>query len=504
MPYRLALIPALLPLMLTTVLQSALAAESERADLVSIWREAVQSNPDIVAARANYQAIREIVPQARAGLLPQLGAGANFSTSQTKLDTPDRKVKRSGLLWQANLNQPLFHIDRWFGFKAAKATDEQALLQLSAAEQNLIMQSAEVYFAVLRAQDNLASTRAEEAAFKRQRDLAEQRFAVGLGDRTDMLQAQAVHDGAQAARIIAERLVDDAFEALSQLTGQTYRALEGIRHSLPILPPTPADASAWVDAAMQQNLELLASQHGINAAVQTVRQNKSDHLPTLDAVAQYQRGDNDRLGFTNSGMPPRYSGDVEQSAIGLQLNIPIYSGGLTSARVREAKARLTQAEQVSESLQRRVMQSARNLYRAVNADVATVQARKQAIVSSQSALEVTEASYELGTRTILDLVEVQRQLYGAVRNYNDARYDYILDNLRLKQAAGTLSPDDLAALAEYLKPDYDPDQDFLPPDLSEYSVYEMENKLAAVSTQTLTPQHKALLSPLGSLSRSAP
>jgi len=497
MLYRLALIPAVLPLTLAVALQSAVAAENERADLVSIWREAAQNNPDIAAARANYQAIKELVPQARAGLLPQLGAGASYTQSQTKLDTPELKAKRSGLLWQASLSQPLFHIDRWFGLKAAKATDAQAALQLSAAEQNLIMQSAEAYFAVLRAQDNLASTRAEEAAFKRQRDLAEQRFAVGLGDRTDMLQAQAVHDGAQAARIIAERLVDDAFEALSQLTGQTYRALEGIRHSLPILPPTPADASAWVDAAMQQNLELQASQQGIKAAVQTVRKNKSDHLPTVDAVAQYQYGDNDRLGFTNNGLPPRYNGDVEQSSIGVQLNIPLYSGGLTSARVRESKARLIQAEQTSESLQRRVVQNARNLFRAVNADVATVQARRQAIISSQSALEVTEASYELGTRTILDLVEVQRQLYGAVRNYNDARYDYILDNLRLKQAAGTLSPDDLTVLAEYLKPDYDPDQDFLPPDLSEYSVYEMDSKLAVAPVKAMHPKHKELLSPLG-------
>jgi len=504
MLYRFALMPAFAPLILTTALHSTSVIAAERVDLLSVWREAAQNNPDIAAARANYQAVKEVVPQARAGFLPQLGAGANLGSTSTRMDSPKIKTTRSGLVWQANLSQPIFHIDRWFGFKAAKATDAQAALQLSAAEQNLIMQSAEVYFAVLRAQDNLASTRAEEAAFKRQRDLAEQRFAVGLGDRTDMLQAQAVHDGAQAARIIAERLVDDAFEALRGLTGQHYRALEGIRHSLPILPPTPADASAWVDAAMQQNLELQASQQGIQAAVQTVRQNKSNHLPTLDAVAQYQKGDNDRLGFSNSGLPPRYSGDVEQSAIGLQLNIPIYSGGLTSAKVREAKARLTQAEQVSESMQRRVVQNARNLYRAVNADVATVGARKQAIVSSQSALEVTEASYELGTRTILDLVEVQRQLYSAVRNYNDARYDYILDNLRLKQTAGTLSPDDLAALAEYLKPDYDPDQDFLPPDLSEYSVYEMENKLAALPTKALHPKHEALLSPLGGLSRSTP
>jgi len=271
----------------------------------------------------------------------------------------------------------------------------------------------------------------------------------------------------RANRIIALRQVEDAFQALTTLTNRDFSALEGIEHSLPILAPTPNDAKAWVDTAAAQNLNLQASNYAVDAAEETLRQRKSGHAPTLDAVASYQKGDNDSLGFSNNAASVnRFSGDVEQRSIGLQLNIPLYSGGLTSSQVRESYQRLNQTEQLRESLRRQVVQNTRNLHRAVNTDVETVQARKQSIISNQSALEATEIGYQVGTRNIVDVLDAQRELYSSVRNYNNARYDYILNNLRLKQAAGTLSPDDLNALEQYLKSDYNPDEDFLPPDLA--------------------------------------
>lgn len=444
------------------------APASSKTDLVTVYREAAANNADLAAARADYKARSEVVPQARAGLLPNLSAGANLSDSRTDVDTSlgSQSISRSGTVYQANLSQPLFRADRWFQLQAAEATDEQAALELSATEQNLILQSAETYFAVLRAQDNLASTKAEEAALKRQLDQANERFDVGLSDKTDVLEAQAGFDTARANRIIALQQVEDAFEALISLTNRDFAALEGIEHSLPILAPTPNDAKAWVDTAAAQNLNLQASNYAVNAAEETLRQRKAGHAPTLDAVASYQKGDNDSLGFSNSGTPPRFSGDVEQRSIGLQLNIPLYSGGLTSSQVREAYQRVNQSEQLRESLRRQVVQNTRNLHRAINTDVETVQARKQSIISSQSALEATEIGYQVGTRNIVDVLDAQRQLYSSVRIYNNARYDYIINNLRLKQAAGTLSPADLEALEQYLKADYDPDRDFLPPDLA--------------------------------------
>ena len=445
---------------------------ASKTDLVSVYQQAVNNNADLAAARAQFRARQEVVPQARAGLLPNLSAGAELSDTETDVDTSmgSTSLSRSGTAYQATLSQPIFRADRWFQLKAAEAVSEQAAIEYSIAEQDLILQSAQAYFAVLRAQDNLAAVKAEEAAFKRQLDQANERFEVGLSDKTDVLEAQAGFDTARANRIVAERQVQDAFQALTTLTNRDYHFVQGIRHTLPVLAPVPNEAKAWVDTATRQNLNLLAVNYAVTAAEETLRQRRSGHAPTLDAVASYRKGDNDALGFSNTqSIPgfdmPRYTGDVEQRSIGLQLNIPLYSGGLTTSQSREAYYQLSQSEQQRESLRRQVVEATRNLHRAVNTDIEQVQARRQSIISNQSALEATEIGYQVGTRNIVDVLDTQRRLYAAVRDYNNARYDYILDNLRLKQAAGTLNPDDLQQLAAYLKPDYNPDTDFLPPDL---------------------------------------
>ena len=453
-----------------TLLLAEPAAPSPRADLIGVYQQALENNADLAAARADYLARKEVVPQARSGLLPQLNGGASLGDTKTELDQPSVSLERSGTLYQASLSQALFRADRWFQLQAAKAVSEQAALQFSSVEQNLVLQSAEAYFAVLRAQDGLAASRAEEAALKRHYDQANDRFEVGLSDRTEVLEAQSSYDTARANRILAERLVEDAFQALATLTNRDYSFIEGIRHTLPVSPPAPNDAKAWVDTAMQRNLDLQASQYAVTGAEETLRQRKAGHAPTVDLVAQYQKGDNDRLGFTNTALAGRIgstiSGDVEQQSIGVELNIPLYSGGLTSSQVRESYQRLNQTEQLRESLRRQVVQNTRDFHRAVNTDVAQVAARRQAIVSSQSALEATELGYEVGTRNIVDVLDAQRQLYLAVRLYNNTRYDYILNHLRLKRSAGILSPADLQDLESFLKPDYNPDQDFLPPGLA--------------------------------------
>lgn len=449
---------------------------SSQNGLVSVYQEAVDNNADLAAARASYSAQKEVVPQARAGLLPNLSGSAESSNVRTSIDRPSLTTTRSAVVYQATLAQPLFRIDRWFQLKAAESINEQAALQLSATEQNLILQSANAYFSVLRAQDTLAATKAEEAAFKRQLDQSRERFDVGLSDKTDVLQSQASFDTARANRMLAQRQVEDAFEALVTLTNRQYIAIEGMRHSLPILPPMPNDAKAWVDTAAQQNLNLLASNFAVDAAQETLKQRKAGHAPTVDAVAQYKTGDNDAFGLTNpNALNQRYGGPVNQTSIGVQLNIPIYSGGLTSSQVRESYSRLDQTEQQREQLRRQVVENTRNLHRAVNTDVEQVKARKQSIISNQSALEATEIGYQVGTRNIVDVLDAQRQLYNSVRDYNNSRYDYILDNLRLKQAAGTLSPGDLDALSRYLKADYNPDKDFLPPDLAKEAAANIRN-----------------------------
>ncbi|MCJ8168523.1 TolC family outer membrane protein [Atopomonas sediminilitoris] len=439
-------------------------AVTSKTDLVSLYSDAVKNSSDLAAAFADAQARKEGVPQARAGLLPQIGAGANYNDTSTDFDQSGRSTAdRGSLVYQASLTQPLFRADRWFQLQAAEAVSEQAGLDYSNSAQNLILQTAEGYFAVLRAEDNLSASVAEEAAFKRQLDQARERFEVGLSDKTDVLEAQAGYDGARANRLNAANVVQDALQALTRLTGKFYETLVGMGHELPVQPPAPNDATQWVNTALKQNLGLLASNYGVDAAGESLRQQKSGHLPTLDAVASYSQGDNDGFGVSNS-----LAGNaMSQTTVGLELSIPIYTGGLTSSKVNEAVQRLDQSEQNRESLRRQVVQETRNRHRAVNNDIEQIQARRQTIISTQSAVEANEIGYQVGTRNIVDVLNAQRSLYTAVRDYNNARYDYILNNLRLKQSAGTLSPEDLQALQQWLKPDYDSSKDFLPADLAE-------------------------------------
>nr|WP_315493051.1 TolC family outer membrane protein [uncultured Pseudomonas sp.] len=442
------------------------AAETELpSDLWQVYQDARQNNSELAAARSDQAARAEAVPQARAGLLPTLSAGADINDNATRLQQPSQQTQRSGVSYQATLNQPLFRIDRWFSLKAAEAQSEQALLELAAAEQKLMLDSAQAYFGLLKAQDGLAASKAEEAAFKRQLEQADKGLQLGVSDRTDVLQAQASHDTARASRIVAQKKLDDAFEALDTLAHRQYTAIQGVRHDMPVSLPIPNDARIWVNTAMQQNLALLASQQALDAAQQTLSARKAGHAPTLDAVLRYQTGDNDNLGYGNSNLRGGgYGGDVAQRTVGLQLNIPLFNGGQTSSQVREADHRMTQREYLNDNLRRQVVEQTRNLHRSLNSSVEQIQARRQSIISNQGAVLASQMGFQVGTRNIVDVLEAQRQLYNAVREYNNSRYDYILDTLRLRQSVGTLAPDDLKALRDYLKPDYDPDSDFLPPE----------------------------------------
>lgn len=465
--------------LLLTAFWGTQAQATQPASLMDVYRLAVSNNADLAAAHATYQASRENTPQARANLLPQIAVGSTHNNSRTRSDKRElsaQTVRRNSYSYQASLSQPLFRLDRWYQFKAAKAGDEQALLELSATEQSLILQSAEAYFAVLRGQDNLAASHAEENAFNQQYRLAYERFNVGLSDQVDVLQAQATYDNAMANRLQAEQLIEDAFQSLVTLTNHQFEMLEGMRHNLPIEPPVPNDVTAWAQRSLTDNLQLRAMDYAVETARQDLLTRKAGYSPTLDAVVQYQKGDNDSLGFANQTNGFNHSRRADQIVTGLQLNIPLYTGGNTSSRIRQGIYQLQTAEHTRENLRRQMVQNARNLHRAVNTNVEQVKARRQSIISSQSALEATQFGYEVGTRTIVDVLDTQRQLYAAVRHYNNARYDYILDLLRLQQVAGSLSPASLLALEEYLYPEYDPKRDFLPPDLAKAAASNMQRR----------------------------
>ena len=449
------------PIYVAVLLAGLSGSALAQSDLMTIYQEALLNSADLAAAEADALARQEVLPQARALLLPSIGLGAGLAKEYVDVDGAGSDDYTTHY-YQASLTQPLFRADRWFNYQAAKSQSEQARVEFSAVQQQLILDVAQAYFNVLRASDNLATARAEEAAFERQLEQARERFEVGLAARTDVLEALAGFDAARATRITASTNLDVSYQALTRLTNRDHPELLGMSHELPILAPTPVDMQQWVDTAAAQNLSLQAYRLAIDTASESLRSSKSGYAPAVDAFVRYNDSHGGaRLG--TGGLGGRTSGDTELTQIGVEMTLPLFTGGGTSSRIRESTFRLSQAEQASEAELRRVVERTRNLFRTVTSSVEEVEARRQTIISSKAALDATQTGYEVGTRNVVDVLDAQRNLYRAVRDYNNTRYNYIIDNLSLKQAAGTLSPQDLEDLGAWLNPDYDPDRDFIPP-----------------------------------------
>lgn len=454
------------PLFVAILLTGLSAQAMAKTDLLTVYQEALANSADLAAAQANSLARQEVLPQTRAQLLPNVGIGAGVAREEIDVDGLGNDSYTTDY-YQASLTQPLFRAERWFNYQAAKSLSTQAQLEFAATQQSLILEVAEAYFNVLRASDNLATARAEEEAFERQLDQARERFDVGLSARTDVLEALAGYDSSRAGRLTAQTNLTVSYQALTRLTNNDYDELIGISHKLPIVPPTPSDLQQWVDTAAAQNLNLQATRFAITSASDTLRSSRSAYAPSVDAFVRYNNSGggaefgNQGVGGVGIGQPR--SGDTELTSFGVELTMPLFTGGATSSSIRESGYRLTQAEQNSEAQLRRVVENTRNLYRTVTSSVEEVEARRQAIISGKAALDATQTGYEVGTRNVVDVLEAQRNLFRAVRDYNTVRYNYIIDNLSLKQSAGTLSPEDLVDLSRWLNPDYNPDRDFIPP-----------------------------------------
>ncbi len=410
-------------------------------NLLDVYQAAKDNDALLRASRAGYAATQQSVPQARSALLPTLGASA--STSLTEIDIPsvgDLSFNDHG--WNAQLRAPLLNMEGWFNLSSARASVDAARYDLLAAEQQLIVRVVQAYLNVLRAQDLLDSTAAEEAAVKRQLEQVQQRFDVGLVAITDVLESQAVYDSAVVSRIQADGDHDIFFESLSTLTGISYTALDRLSEMLPIVNPNPADGDTWVKAAMSSNLGIKTAQAQLAAARRAVRARRSGHLPTIEATVTQAH--------SVSGAPNFFNSDVTDTTIyGLQFNLPLYSGGLTRARAKEATANRDRAQELLLDQQRTVTRDTRNLYQSVATDVVRVRARLKAIASAQSALEATETGYEVGTRNIVDVLQAQQSLFRSQFDYADSRYNYVLDLMLLKQVAGTLEGADLEELNRF-------------------------------------------------------
>ncbi len=427
-------------------------------NLLQVFEAAKENDAFVRASRAGYAATEQAVPQARSALLPTLGASATTSWTERQFpgsrindptsplfgrELPDQNFNDHG--WNAQLRQPILNMESWYNLSSAKASVDAAEFDLRATEQNLIVRVVQAYLNVLRAQDLLDSTSAEEAAVKRQLEQVQQRFDVGLVAITDVLESQAVYDSAVVRRIQAGGDHDIFFESLGTLSGTTYDRLDRLSETLPIVNPSPLDEAAWVEEALRENLGILAAQSQLAAARRAVRARRSGHLPTIDATLTQVHSVTGAANFFGSDT-------TEQTVYGLQFNLPLYTGGLVRARTKEASALQQQAQELLLNQQRTVTRDIRNLYQAVATDVVRVRARLKAITSSESALEATETGYEVGTRNIVDVLQAQQLLFRSQFDYADSRYNYVLDLLLLKDTAGTLVEDDLVELNSYMDP----------------------------------------------------
>lgn len=428
----------------------ALTAPAHALDLAEAYAKAQANDPAWSAARNSYLAEDAGAGVSRAGLLPSLVVSGVYSKNSFDADnTPPGSVDYDSKQLMAKATQPLFNADAWYGYKAGKAVSSQAEANFRKAEQDLALRVSQAYFSVLSMQETLAYAEAEEAAFARQMDQAQQRFDVGLIAITDVLEARAAFDGARAARISAEAGLDSARENLAAVIGEAPGKLDALKTDAPMVKPNPANPDEWVKLARERNYDIKAAEEAQRSAQAASRRSKAGFLPTVNLYASYNSLDNEKTGGSS---PTITMQNGTTTSYGLEAQWALLSGGGNYAASKQASYRAAAAQDNVTAVERNVVNSTRTAYLNVSADSYRVDARKQALASTASSLDATQAGYEVGTRNIVDVLMAQRNLYAAKRDYASARYDYVINTLRLKAAAGQLSEVDIKELNGWLDP----------------------------------------------------
>ncbi len=442
-------------------------AMTQAASLLEVYQQALQSDPLIHEAEARRLAALEATPQARSVLFPQISAAGEYTESSfdgTSF-TPGTLIPFTieqdddTTRWQISLRQTLFRWDQWVGLRQADKRVAQAEIDYEAAQQDLIVRVVARYFQVLGAEDRLTSIHADRVAIARQLEQARQRFEVGLIAITDVQESQAAYDQAVAAEIQAKRDLATTRELLREITGEYVPALSAPGDDFPLISPNPTDQASWVDLALSQNLALVSSRFNEAIARDEIAFQRTGHYPTIDFVANISGSDTDTTRMqlmdpTDPSSPlvtTSTSPESDFDSIGIQLNVPLFSGGGTSSRVREAVYLHRASREQLQRVARETERQARDAYLGVLSEISRVNALEQAVASSRTALEATQAGFEVGTRTIVDVLNSQFSLYAAITNYYQSRYDYIGNVLLLKQAAGTLRIQDLEEIDRWLE-----------------------------------------------------
>jgi outer membrane protein len=458
----------------------AVPGAGQAASLLEIYQQALQSDPRIHEAEARRLAALEAEPQARGVLLPQVGFNADWTKSKSDgsgtgndiiLDdttTPPTVVvvpvpfssttRDTTTRWQFSVRQTLFRWDQIVGLRRADKVVARAEADRESAQQDLIVRVGQAYFDVLAAEDRLTSTHANRLAIARQLEQAKQRFEVGLIAITDVQESQAAHDQAVADEIAAKRVLATAREFLREITGEYVGALSAPGEDFPMRVPDQNEAE-WVDMALSQNLELVSSRLDEELARDEISFRRTGHYPTIDLVAGTGNSNSDSEQDTGFGFLDT-SRDFDSDSIGIQFNLPLFSGGYTSSRVREAVYLHRAAREQLQRVTRATERQTRDAYLGVLSEKSRVEALEQAVQSSRTALEATQAGFDVGTRTIVDVLNSQFALYRSITLFYQSRYDYLMNVLRLKQAAGSLQIQDLEVIDQWLKERKTPEQVF--------------------------------------------
>ncbi|MDP1612878.1 MAG: TolC family outer membrane protein [Sulfuritalea sp.] len=419
-------------------------------DLAQVYALSRDSDPKFKAGRYEFEAVGFAEPQALAALLPTITLEGTQTDTRQRIISSANAVFGSGLsLYPTRsttltLTQPIFKLSAWRGYEQAQTKVKQAAANFGAIEQDMMLRAATAYLSVLAARDAYGFAEAERDAIKRQLDLVQQRFSSGLVARVGLHDAKARHALKEADVVAARNDLDDKLQALREMTGKLVVSLKPLREDIPLEQPEPADIGKWVESAQQQNLLLLARRHTVEIAQQEVGRQRAGHAPVVDLVATQN-------GKVTGGSLFGGGSNVETTDVMFRVTLPIYSGGGTSALTEEAARRYQASLEDLERDARQVERQTRAAFQGVTGGTVRVKALAQGVVSSLSARELKLEGYKSGLETILQVLDAERDLYAAKRDSARARYDYLLNRLRLKQAVGTLSEEDLLEINKLMQ-----------------------------------------------------
>ncbi|EGR0226312.1 efflux RND transporter outer membrane protein VpoC [Vibrio parahaemolyticus] len=437
----------LLPLFISAAL-GGISSSAWADSLAEIYDLAKQNDPQLLSVAAQRDRAFEAITSSRSALLPQINLTAGYNLTRGDTDYDDSALGKSSndqdaLTAGVSFSQTLYNRASWISLDTAEKSARQADATYAAAQQGLILRVSQAYFEVLRAQDNLVFVRAEKAAVGRQLEQTKQRFEVGLSAITDVHDAQAQYDAVLADEVLAENDLINSYESLREITGQEHKNLNVLDTNRFSATRTSSPAETLIEEAKTKNLSLLSARISQDIARDNISLASSGHLPTLSLDGGYNYGDTSNSARDNT---------TDNFNIGVNLAVPLYTGGNVTSQTKQAEFAYVAASEDLEAQYRSVVKDVRAQNNNINASIGALKAYEQSVVSARSALEATEAGFDVGTRTIVDVLDATRRLYDANKNLSDARYNYILSVLQLRQAVGTLSEQDILDVDAGLKP----------------------------------------------------